>query len=162
MGTRTIEIADWVNLTSTVRGSKMPVMVGPTESRWNTRTPDGAGTLHLARTSDTEVVAEAWGPGKDWMLEQAPKLLGAEDDLTGFAPPPGHLAHHGDPRGGGPVDPVDQHGRRGGHGGLGRCVDGVPGLDVQCAVHAVEGERPVRWRGVAVAHGPHLGPQQRR
>ena len=87
-----IEIPQWLNLTSTVRGSKMPIMVGPTESRWNTRTPDGPGTLHLNRSGDDRVEAEAWGPGADWMINQAPRLLGMEDDLTGFEPPPGKMA----------------------------------------------------------------------
>ena len=87
VGTRIIEIDDWLNLTSTVRGSKMPIMVGPTESRWNTRTPDGPGTMHLARTSDTQVAAEAWGAGAEWLLDQAPRLLGSDDDLSGFTPP---------------------------------------------------------------------------
>ena len=70
----------------------MPIMVGPTESRWNTRTPDGPGTLHLNRSGDDRVEAEAWGPGADWMINQAPRLLGMEDDLTGFEPPPGKMA----------------------------------------------------------------------
>lgn len=87
-----IEIPEWLNLASTVRGSKMPIMVGPTESRWNTRTPDGPGTLHLQRIGDDRVEAEAWGPGADWMINQAPRLLGMEDDLAGFKPPPGKMA----------------------------------------------------------------------
>ena len=70
----------------------MPIMVGPTETRWNTRTPDGLGTLHLERCSDTAVNVEAWGPGADWLMNQAPRLLGAGDDVSGFTPPPGHLA----------------------------------------------------------------------
>ena len=92
MAAQTIEIPQWIELASTVRGSKDPVMVGPSETRWNTRTPDGVGSLQLSRTSPTTVDAEAWGPGADWMMNQAPKLLGAEDDVTGFAPPPGPLA----------------------------------------------------------------------
>lgn len=92
MATHVIEIPEWLNLASTVRGSKMPIMVGPTESRWNTRTPDGPGTLHLQRIGDDRVEAEAWGPGADWMINQAPRLLGMEDDLAGFKPPPGKMA----------------------------------------------------------------------
>ena len=86
-----IEIPQWVELASTVSGSKTPVMIGPTESLWNTRTPDGVGSLQLRRESVSTVGAEAWGPGADWMMAQAPKLLGAEDDLTGFEPPEGKL-----------------------------------------------------------------------
>ena len=37
-----------------------------------------------------EVHATAWGPGADWVLDQLPAMLGADDDPTGFAPhPPG-------------------------------------------------------------------------
>ena len=89
---RRVDIPQWLSLPATVHGTKNPVMVGPTETRWNTRTPDGPGALQLTRTTNTEVQAEAWGPGADWMLEQAPRLLGAEDDLTGFEPPSGPLA----------------------------------------------------------------------
>lgn len=91
MATQTIEIPQWVELASTVRGAKDPVMIGPGESRWNTRTPDGLGTLHLQRVSATSVTAEAWGPGSDWMMAQAPRLLGSEDDVSSFEPPIGRL-----------------------------------------------------------------------
>lgn len=82
---------EWVELASTVRGAKDPVMIGPTAARWNTRTPDGLGALALERTSGTRLFAEAWGPGADWMLAQAPRLVGAMDDPSGFRPPPGRL-----------------------------------------------------------------------
>jgi 3-methyladenine DNA glycosylase/8-oxoguanine DNA glycosylase len=87
-----IEIPQWVDLASTVRGSKDPVMIGPGETRWNTRTPDGLGSLRLERVSGSSVSAEAWGPGADWMMQQAPRLLGAEDDVSDFHPPPGKLS----------------------------------------------------------------------
>ncbi len=64
----------------------MPVMIGPSESWWSTRTPEGPGTLHMERTADTTVRVEAWGDGAEWLLDQAPKLLGAADDLSGFEP----------------------------------------------------------------------------
>ena len=66
-------------------------MVGPTETLWATRTPDGLGTLRIERGSDGRLEAEAWGPGAGWLLDQAPRLLGADDDLAGFRPPPGRL-----------------------------------------------------------------------
>lgn len=69
-----------------MRGTKNPVMVGPTEVLWSTRTPDGLGTLNLERDGDETMRAEAWGPGADWLLNQAPRLLGDDDDLTGFEP----------------------------------------------------------------------------
>ncbi len=49
------------------------------------RTPDGPATL-LARIVGGEVEASAWGPGADRALAALPSLLGADDDLTGFAP----------------------------------------------------------------------------
>lgn len=49
------------------------------------RTPDGPATLALRQTGD-EIEAEAWGPGAEWALEQMPRLLGAYDDVAGFAP----------------------------------------------------------------------------
>lgn len=91
MSSQIIEIPQWVELATTVRGSKDPVMIGPSESRWNTRTPDGVGALHLQRVSASQVSAEAWGPGADWMMAQAPKLLGSADDISGFEPPSGPL-----------------------------------------------------------------------
>lgn len=53
-----------------------------------TYTPDGPGTLHLA-WSEGEMVAEAWGPGGDWLAAQAPALSGALD--------PGHRFTEGHP-----------------------------------------------------------------
>ena len=49
------------------------------------RTCAGPGTLRLACRGD-EVVAEAWGPGGAWLIEQVPALLGEGDDPEGFAP----------------------------------------------------------------------------
>jgi 3-methyladenine DNA glycosylase/8-oxoguanine DNA glycosylase len=50
-----------------------------------TRTPDGPATVRLSG-GENSVAAEAWGPGAAWALEHAPGAVGAEDDLTGFAP----------------------------------------------------------------------------
>ena len=50
-------------------------------------TAAGPGTLCL-RVSGGEVVASAWGPGADVLLDGVPALLGAEDDDSGF------VAHH--------------------------------------------------------------------
>jgi 3-methyladenine DNA glycosylase/8-oxoguanine DNA glycosylase len=88
---RTLTLPTSIDLRNTVRGAKDPVMVGPTETLWATRTPDGIGTLRLERRSEDRIEAEAWGPGADWLLDQAPRLLGSDDDLTGFRPPPGRL-----------------------------------------------------------------------
>lgn len=52
-----------------------------------TRTPEGPATLAVeARPELGEVHLEAWGPGADWALEQAPELLGEADSWDGFKP----------------------------------------------------------------------------
>ncbi len=48
------------------------------------RTPDGPATLDIRRVAPQRFVAEAFGSGRDWALENAPDLLGAADDLDGF------------------------------------------------------------------------------
>jgi len=56
-----------------------------------TTTPEGVATLRIRpRPTLGQVELEAWGPGAAWAVERAPGLLGAEDDVSGFAP--------GDPR----------------------------------------------------------------
>lgn len=52
---------------------------------WATRTPAGPGTLRLKALPEG-VELEAWGPGAEALLERAPRLLGAADDPSGFAP----------------------------------------------------------------------------
>ncbi len=83
---RTIDIPATLNVRETVRGAKNPVLVGPTEFWWTTRTPDGPGSISLTRTSDTGIEVESWGPGAGWLLDQAPRILGSQDDVTGFRP----------------------------------------------------------------------------
>ncbi|WP_232821948.1 DNA-3-methyladenine glycosylase family protein [Desertihabitans aurantiacus] len=49
------------------------------------RTPEGPATsVWVALPEGVRV--QAWGPGAEWTLEQAPRLLGAEDDPSGFEP----------------------------------------------------------------------------
>ena len=60
---------------------------------WPTHTPDGLGTLHLTYAGGrNRVRAEAWGPGRQWLLEQTPGLLGVDDHPEQFRPPPGPVA----------------------------------------------------------------------
>ena len=73
------------DLQGTIRGVKSPVLVGPTEAWWSTRTPDGPGSLAL-EIKRQEVTATAWGPGADWLCDQAPRLFGSDDDLKGWDP----------------------------------------------------------------------------
>jgi hypothetical protein len=49
------------------------------------RTPLGPATM-LAQLAGDQVEVEAWGPGADWALEQAPAALGLLDDRAGFDP----------------------------------------------------------------------------
>jgi len=54
-------------------------------SIWRTsRTPEGPATMRLVSAGDA-VRAQAWGPGAGWAIEQAPELVGAEDDPADFA-----------------------------------------------------------------------------
>lgn len=83
---RTVRLSEPIDLGRTVRGAKLPVMVGPDGAWWSTRTPEGIGTLYLRRAGPTDVDGQAWGPGAAWLLEQLPALLGQRDDLHGFFP----------------------------------------------------------------------------
>ena len=51
------------------------------------RSPYGPGLQHLVPSGE-DVVATCWGPGSEWLAEQAPRLLGAADDVSGFEPGP--------------------------------------------------------------------------
>jgi 3-methyladenine DNA glycosylase/8-oxoguanine DNA glycosylase len=48
-----------------------------------TRTPEGPTTIHYSR-SGSQVLARAWGPGAEHELAALPRVLGADDDPTGF------------------------------------------------------------------------------
>lgn len=65
-------------------GSGHPTKRAASDELWRaSRTPDGPVTLHL-EVRGTEITATAWGPGAAWALEQAPSLLGNEDDPDSF------------------------------------------------------------------------------
>lgn len=49
-----------------------------------TRTPEGPATLHYA-PHGAVLVCRAWGPGAAHELARTPRVLGCEDDPTGFA-----------------------------------------------------------------------------
>jgi len=51
----------------------------------SSRTPDGPATIHLAVHGDA-VDAEAWGPGAERALAAVDRLVGVEDDRTGWDP----------------------------------------------------------------------------
>src|SRR3546814_18779900 len=51
------------------------------------RAPTGPAALRVWEApSSGEVLAEAWGEGSEWVLEQLPEMLGAEDAWSGFEP----------------------------------------------------------------------------
>lgn len=50
------------------------------------RTPDGPATLTIVQLTMDRFEARAVGPGAEWAVAHAPGLVGAHDDLTGFAP----------------------------------------------------------------------------
>lgn len=83
---RTVDIPADLDVRRTVRGAKLPVMVGPNGAWWSTRTPGGLGTLFIDRVGGDAVHGQAWGPGADWLLEQLPALLGLSDDSSSFEP----------------------------------------------------------------------------
>lgn len=73
------------------------IRLRPDEVVRTTRTPDGPGTVRVRRLGPRRFTAEAWGPAADRLLDLAPALVGAEDDLDGFAPrrhPTVARAHH--------------------------------------------------------------------
>ncbi len=90
MPARTIRLEGPLDLGRTlgihVRGPGDPLMrLSGTEAIRATRTPDGPATIRLELCGD-RVEAEAWGPGAERALAGASRLLGAEDDRTGFRP----------------------------------------------------------------------------
>ena len=87
---------DWpcpvaVNLVQLRHGSGDPTYRrGPDGALWRgIRTPVGTASLCIrSDPADGTVTGEAWGEGADWALEQMPRMLGADDDPSGFVPPP--------------------------------------------------------------------------
>jgi len=69
------------------RGAGDPThrMLGPDHHLRATRTPAGPALLRVA-AAGAEVVARAWGEGADWVLDQLPRLVGEDDDVSGFTP----------------------------------------------------------------------------
>lgn len=62
---------------------------------WRTSlTPDGPATIRVTAPSRAAaaagqgplVLAHAWGPGADWLLDALPGALGLHDDISGFDP----------------------------------------------------------------------------
>lgn len=91
MPTRTFTTALPVDLRSTVgplRSNRYDATIRLSATRMERawRTPEGPATISLEQVDAQRFEAEAWGPGADWALAQAPAVVGADDDLTGFEP----------------------------------------------------------------------------
>ena len=51
------------------------------------RSPDGPATLRLLPAPEEgTITGEAWGSGAAWVLDRMPRMLGADDDPSGFVP----------------------------------------------------------------------------
>ncbi len=69
------------------RGGGDPALRWTPEGAWRaTMTPLGAATERLRQEPDGSVVIDAWGPGAEWLLDRAPRLLGSLDDNSDFRP----------------------------------------------------------------------------
>lgn len=68
------------------RGPYDPTTTWDASGVWRTwRTPEGAATLRIRRSSGEDgVAAAAWGPGAAWAIEHVPELLGRGDDWSGL------------------------------------------------------------------------------
>ncbi|MCW3493483.1 DNA-3-methyladenine glycosylase family protein [Microbacterium sp. SSM24] len=67
------------------RGANDPSMTVAGSVIWRTsRTPEGIATLAVRETQPGVVRGAAWGPGREWALDQLPALCGAGDDPSEF------------------------------------------------------------------------------
>jgi 3-methyladenine DNA glycosylase/8-oxoguanine DNA glycosylase len=118
---------------------------------WRACTTDaGPATLALRRDGVGAVLAHAWGPGAELVLDGLPALLGASDDDTGF------VAHH-------PLV-ADVRRRRPGLrlGATGRVWDVLVPAVLEQKVTGIEARRSWRelcWRFGARAPGPDGMPK---
>jgi 3-methyladenine DNA glycosylase/8-oxoguanine DNA glycosylase len=109
-----------------------------------TRTPVGPALTKIVAHGD-EVSARAWGEGAEWALDQLPRLLGEEDDPSGFTPTHPIL-----------VEAV----RRYGHYRVGRSEAVYEALAPACLEQVVTGVEAFRaWRLLVTEFGePAPGP----
>lgn len=71
-----------------MKSARGSMVRGPAAIVWSTITPDGPATAEFTHRSD-EMTVEAWGDGAAWVVERAPRIVGCEDDVSDFDPPPG-------------------------------------------------------------------------
>jgi 3-methyladenine DNA glycosylase/8-oxoguanine DNA glycosylase len=56
----------------------------PDRALWRTmRSPEGVATQRLS-VAEGVVTSTAWGPGAAWATERLPRILGVDDDVSGF------------------------------------------------------------------------------
>ena len=60
----------------------------PDGSIWRgIRSPEGTATLRLRPDPGAgTITSEAWGDGAEWVVDSVPRMLGADDDPSGFVP----------------------------------------------------------------------------
>ena len=59
-----------------------------------TWTPQGpAACVVRWQPGEPEALIDTYGPGRSWLAERAPGLVGLRDDISGFDPPPGAVRH---------------------------------------------------------------------
>lgn len=111
-----------------------------------TRNPDGPALLRL-QPDPSGVRARAWGEGAEAALGQLPRLLGAEDDPSGFTPLPEHRV-------------LVQAWRRNPHLRVGATGAVVEALTPACIEQVVTGSEAYRaWRLLVREFGePAPGP----
>lgn len=102
MPARTFRLPDRIDLGETLRWTSVKAAtfgrVGSatdTSARhwqWAGRSPDGPVSMLIAASNGADLEVTAWGSGAAWGLEAAPGLLGFDDNVASFDPPPGLVA----------------------------------------------------------------------
>lgn len=91
---RTIDVGE-INLHATLGPLGMlpadpTVRLQPGRLDRATLTPEGAGSIRVSWSPDdpdaTTADVHGWGPGADWLLDRADRLLGLADDVSSFDP----------------------------------------------------------------------------
>ncbi|MEO0493867.1 MAG: DNA-3-methyladenine glycosylase 2 family protein, partial [Actinomycetota bacterium] len=87
--TTQLSIGD-INLAATLRSTAIlpgdpTVRLEPGRFVRATITPAGTGEIRVV-WADGVADVEAWGDGAAWLIDRAPRLLGLEDDVSGFDP----------------------------------------------------------------------------
>jgi 3-methyladenine DNA glycosylase/8-oxoguanine DNA glycosylase len=98
-GPADLNLVATVGVHGTGRGDPTTIVAG--NELWRAaRTPDGPGTLHLARCPATSgFTVRTWGPGGPWLRQRVPALLGRHDRPEALVPrhPVVAEAHHRHP-----------------------------------------------------------------